>query len=75
VEEFFVPPLDGASNEPPVDQAEHLGPDQEPNVEPPARSGLAAKLGRRLERSQSNQHIRFNRPRPDHSWVSGESAR
>lgn len=52
VEEFFVPPLDGASNEPPVDQAEHLGPDQEPNVEPPARSGLAAKLGRRLERSQ-----------------------
>ena len=52
VEEFFVPSLDGRVNEPPVDQAEHFGPDQEPNAERPARSGLAAKLGRRLERNQ-----------------------
>lgn len=52
VEEFFVPSLDGTSNEPPVDQAEHLGPDDALNAARPARSGLAAKLGRRLERSQ-----------------------
>jgi len=52
VEEFLVPPLDGASNEPPIDHVGHLGLDQAPNAERPARSGLAAKLGRRLERSQ-----------------------
>ena len=57
VEEFFAPPQDEPPNEPrnepQVDQAEHLTPAQDQRTGRPARSALAAKLGRRLERSQS----------------------
>ncbi|WP_019577940.1 hypothetical protein [Curvibacter lanceolatus] len=59
VEEFFAPPQDEPPdqprNEPQVDQAEHLTPGQDQRPGRPARSALAAKLGRRLERSQSTQ--------------------
>jgi hypothetical protein len=70
-----VPPLDGASNEPPVDQAEHLGLTRSRTQSPlPARAWRPSSAGA-WSAVRSNQHIRFNRPRPDHSWVSGESAR